>query len=86
MVTLINPGLGPVAYDEQGRSIGGGEQRDVGELDSVAERAIEQGHLLRAEDATAKGDDQSTKTEDANRSAKTEDAKPTATARRGEKS
>jgi hypothetical protein len=55
MITLINPGSGLVIYDAQGHGLGGGERLDVPELDSVAERAIELGQLLREEKPNIKG-------------------------------
>jgi hypothetical protein len=46
-VIIINPGLGPVTYSEKGQTLGGGERRVLAELDSIGQRAVELGHLLR---------------------------------------
>jgi len=54
MITIINAGSGPVVYDEDGRSLGGGERLEVAALDSAGRRAVEQGHLLRMAEDPAK--------------------------------
>lgn len=96
MITLINPGPGLVVYDEQGRSIGGGERLEVDALDPVAERALELKHLLRAEDVDSAEEPASSPPPDkaadkpAGRddtaTSKTDQAKPASPARRSEKS
>jgi hypothetical protein len=78
MITLINPGSGLVIYDAQGHGLGGGERLDVPELDSVAERAIELGQLLREEESNVKGV--------AKKAGSGDEAKPATSARRDEKS
>lgn len=97
MTTLINPGTGPVAYDEAGHVLGGGERLENAPLDLVTKRAIELGHL-RQLDEPAKTDKDSAVNKPAGadevksaktgetKSAKTSEANPATPARRAEKS
>jgi hypothetical protein len=72
MITIVNPGTGPVVYDGEGHSVGGGERCEVAELHSAAEQAIAAGHLFIESKAESGG--------------KAGEAKPDPPARRGEKS
>lgn len=78
MITIVNPGPGPVVFDGEGHSLGGGERLDVATLHPVASQAVAAGHLLAEE--KAERDD---RPEPGNRM---DDAKPEPPARRSGKS
>lgn len=79
MTTIINPSAGPIVYDEDGRSLGGGERREVSTLDAVGRRAVELGQLMSEEKAAPP------KTEDRPSTAGERDDSGQKSARRGEK-
>jgi hypothetical protein len=78
MIILVNPGSGPVVFDDEGHSLGGGERREVATLHPVAQRAVAAGYLLTEEKAEPGGKPEP--------GGKADDAKPDPPARRSGKS
>lgn len=45
-ITVFNPTTAPVVFTEDGRTIGGGERREVDALDSVGQHLLDSGGLI----------------------------------------
>lgn len=49
MPELLNPYRSGVVYDDEGRSLGGGERIEVDEVDAVGQAAVDARHLMLVE-------------------------------------